>query len=70
MRGPSAFKKSDVVRAMTAVQAAGLEVARVEIRPDGLIVVVPSKRNETTSPPDDGNDWDELLNGKAPAEVR
>ena len=52
-----------------AVQAAGLEVARVEVRPDGLIVVVPRNTNEGGTLVG-GNEWDELLNGNAPAEVR
>jgi hypothetical protein len=69
MRRPSTFKKSDVVRVMNAVQAAGLEVARVEVRPDGLIVVVPRNTNEGGTLVG-GNEWDELLNGNAPAEVR
>jgi hypothetical protein len=43
MRSPSAFKKSDLTRAMKAVQAAGLDIARVEIAKDGAIIVVPGK---------------------------
>jgi hypothetical protein len=68
MRRPSAFKKSDVVRVINAVQAAGLEVARVEVRPS-LIVVVPRHTNESSTPIG-SNEWDEVLNGNAPAEVR
>ena len=66
---PFPFKKSDVVRVMNAVQAAGLEVAWVEVRPDGLIVVVPRNTNEGGTLVG-GNEWDELLDGNAPAEVR
>jgi hypothetical protein len=66
MRRPSAFRQRDVTRLTRAVQEAGLEIARVEVNREGVIVVVPGK-------PDDlvvGNEWDEVLNGNAPAEVR
>jgi hypothetical protein len=41
MRRSSIFKKTDVTRATRAILAAGLDVARVEIDKNGLIVVVP-----------------------------
>ena len=47
MRGPCAFKKRDVTRAAKAVQAAGLDIARVEISKDGAIIVVPSESTKT-----------------------
>ena len=40
-RRPCTFRKADVTRAAKAVQAAGLEVAHVEVSRDGLIRVVP-----------------------------
>jgi hypothetical protein len=43
MRRPCLFKERDVTRAAKAVRKAGLEVARVEINRDGVIVVVPGK---------------------------
>lgn len=38
-RGPCKFKQCDVIRAVKAVAKAGVEVARVEIAPDGRIVI-------------------------------
>jgi hypothetical protein len=50
-RRPCTFRKADVTRAAKAVQAAGLEVALVEVSRDGLIRVVP--RNPVQPNPQD-----------------
>ena len=39
-RGPATFRQRDLTAAVKAMQAAGCEVARVEIGKDGKIVVV------------------------------
>jgi len=50
MRRPSSFRKSDVIRAIKAVVAAGIDPAKVEIGPDGKVVVtVPASRPERHS---------------------
>jgi hypothetical protein len=38
-RGPCKFKQCDVTRALKAVAKAGMTVVRVEIDPDGKIVI-------------------------------
>jgi hypothetical protein len=48
MRRASKFKKCEITRAAKAVQAAGLEIARVEVSQDGSIIVVPSRPAEET----------------------
>jgi hypothetical protein len=50
-RAPSTFRQQDVTRAVKAVSAAGVHIARVEIGRDGTIVVV--TRQPATSQQDD-----------------
>ncbi|MDE1914891.1 MAG: hypothetical protein KGJ57_00100 [Sphingomonadales bacterium] len=38
-RAPSSFKQADLVRAVKAVQACGLDIVRTEISPDGRIII-------------------------------
>ncbi len=59
-RGSLTFRQTDVTRAVKALQAAGLGVARLEIDiKDGKIVVVAAKSTETAA---EGapvlNEWD------------
>jgi hypothetical protein len=58
MRKPCLFKERDVRRAAKAVMSAGLNVARIEINTDGVIVVVPSKPEELASSEAASNEWD------------
>jgi hypothetical protein len=57
-RAPCTFKQTDVTKAVKAVVAAGVEVARVEVDKDGRIVIVAGK-----AMPEDGkggNEWDRI----------
>ena len=64
-RGPCTFKQCDVVRAVKASRAAGLEVVRTEIGPDGRIVLVhkPSGEIAPTLPVTDYEKWKAIENG-------
>ena len=56
MRRPSAFKKTDVTRAVRAVLAAGVGVASVMINQHGGITVVPGRPDEAQG--SEPNPWD------------
>ena len=60
MRRPLIFKKTDLTRALKGVLAAGLEIGRVEISKEGVIVMVPGKPEERTDASGDINEWDNV----------
>lgn len=57
-RAPSLFKQRDMTRAVRAVIAAGVEVARVEVDNDGRIVVFAKHDSQCGASP---NPWDEAV---------
>jgi hypothetical protein len=58
-RGPQTFKARDVTRAVRAVTKAGLSVARVEIDPNGRILVIAG--SPAVAETNTANEWDEVL---------
>ena len=64
MRRPSAFKKTDVTRAVRAVLATGLSIERVDVNKDGGFAIVPGKPGEACNC-DAPNPWDEVLTNAA-----
>jgi hypothetical protein len=59
-RAPSTFRQQDVTRAIKAVTAAGVHIARVEIDKTGKIVII---TDHGTGQPDDlreANEWDRV----------
>jgi hypothetical protein len=57
-RGQCTFKQSDVTKAVKAVVASGLGVARVEVDRDGRIVVFPGNPSPGEVGSADRNEWD------------
>jgi len=55
-RAPVIFRKADLRRAVEAVAAAGQVVARVEVDPNGKIVIVTAGEVERR----EGNEWDRV----------
>ena len=66
--GNCTFKQTDVTRAVKALTAAGVDVARVEIDKAGKIIIVAAKPGEANSA--SMNEWDEIGDGTASAAVR
>jgi hypothetical protein len=66
LRGPATFRQRDVRAAIKAVEAAGHQVAQVEISPDGKIVVILMQPAESDAA--STNEWDTVLAG--PVAVR
>ncbi|WP_439375368.1 hypothetical protein [Bradyrhizobium sp. DASA03120] len=56
-RGPQTFRQIDVKRAVLAVMAAGLPVARVEVSPEGRIIVIAGRPGQDAGSAE-VNEWD------------
>lgn len=54
MTAPARFKQDDLTRAVRGAERAGMRVGRVEIAPDGSIVLV----SESVAPSAPENPWD------------
>jgi hypothetical protein len=59
-RAALAYFVTDIKRAIKGARAAGMEVARVEINKDGVIVVVPSKPEKPVDERSETNEWDSV----------
>jgi hypothetical protein len=60
-RAPSAFRQRDVTRAVKAVTAAGVGIARVEIDYDGKISIIAANATEThPAQGREANEWDSI----------
>lgn len=55
-RTPATFKQADLVRAVKAVRACGLDVVKTEIGPDGRIIIHHNDSG-TTEPEDEFEAW-------------
>lgn len=56
-RAPALFRQRDAAALVRAVRASGLDVARVEVGPDGKIVVITGKPLEAANA-SPTNEWD------------
>ena len=59
-RGPSTFRQQDVTRAVKAVTAAGVHIARIEIDKAGKIVIIAVDPTEQPGEMMEANEWDHV----------
>ena len=57
MGSAARFKQADLTRAYRGAAAAGIRVSKVEIDPNGRIVIL----TDSASPQPVANEWDEVL---------
>jgi hypothetical protein len=59
-RALSTFRQQDVTRAVKAVAAAGIGIARVEIDKTGKITVITANAADTAGETREANEWDRM----------
>jgi hypothetical protein len=59
-RAPSTFRQQDVTRAVKAVSAAGVHIARVEIDKSGKIVIITAGPTDRPGDMTEANEWDRV----------
>ena len=59
-RAPSAFKQRDLTKAVKAVVAAGVDIARVEIDKAGRITIITLKAEPNGQGREEANEWDSI----------
>jgi hypothetical protein len=59
-RAPSTFRQQDVTRAVKAVTAAGVHIARVEIDKAGKIVIITADTTVQPGEVGEANEWDRV----------
>ena len=57
-RAPSTFRQQDVTKAVKAVTAAGVHIARVEIDKSGKIVIITAELTDRLGELTEANEWD------------
>jgi hypothetical protein len=59
-RAPSAFRQQDVTKAIRAVTAAGVGIAKVEIDKAGKITIIALGVERSSEGREEANEWDDI----------
>ena len=59
-RAPSTFRQQDVTRAVKAVTAAGVHIARIDIDKAGKIVIITADPTNRSDEMTEANEWDRV----------
>jgi hypothetical protein len=59
-RAPSTFRQQNVTRAVKAVTAAGVHIARIEIDKSGKIVIITADQPDRLGNMAEANEWDRV----------
>jgi hypothetical protein len=59
-RAPSTFRQQDVTRAVKAVAAAGVHIARIEIDKAGKIIIIAADATDGLAEVTEMNEWDRV----------
>ena len=59
-RAPCTFRQTDVTRAVKAVTAAGVHIARIEIDKAGKIVIITGDATDQLGESTEANEWDRV----------
>ena len=59
-RAPSTFRQADVTKAVKAVAAAGVDIARVEIDKAGKITIIAASAEPRGKGGEECNEWDSI----------
>jgi hypothetical protein len=59
-RAPSTFRQQDVTKAVKAVTAGGVNIARIEIDKEGKIVIIAVNAGDQPVQVPEANEWDHV----------